>query len=91
MTRKKHDNIRRIPTVALDMDKPDHVALWDYYQTLTHEGEGTDWIRSTLIAAMPARTALPAAERVRLAGFKNARFGVAQKAEPEDVSYEDVE
>ena len=92
MARKKRELIGRTPPVDWEKDNPDHVAFWEYYQDLTSKGKASEWIRETLIAAMPARTrmATHAPTDVRKAGFRNVRVGFQDEADGE-LSYEDPE
>ena len=53
MSRKKLVNVQRLQPVTLDMDNAQQKLLWTYYQKLTEKGTAADWIRTTLIAALP--------------------------------------
>ena len=51
--RKKAVNVQRIQPITLYTDDVEQQRLWLYYQKLTEKGQAADWIRATLIAAVP--------------------------------------
>lgn len=54
MPRKKRGELKRMP-IDLDMDDPRQRALWEHWLALTAEGKASQWVRNTLIAALPAQ------------------------------------
>lgn len=53
MTRKKREDVRRMP-IDLDLNDPAQASLWEHWEKLSERGEASRWVRDTLIASLPA-------------------------------------
>lgn len=99
MPRGKRVNVGRMQGVELDLNDTAHAALWDYYLKLTISGKAADWIRNTLVAALPAksRTSIqqPGDGQVHRASkgvsYSDSAAGAGEMDEDdEDLHYEEV-